>query len=241
MTYNRLPDNTPAILRKYGLKVVVVPGWKARGRPASTGGLNPVGVLCHHTATAATSSVAAVLSLLVHGRSDLPGPLCHFALGRDGTVYVVASGRANHAGEAKASGSVASGDGNELYWGIEAMNNGVGELWPDAQYKAYVLLCAVLSKEFTHNSFMSVRGHKETSVTGKIDPLFDMTVFRNRVNNQMMSLHVVTPTRPTRGKNVDAAIEALQKARGKGVRAKQIQAALVALKAIKPAERVVAH
>ncbi len=61
---NRLPDNTPEILRRHGLKVKVVPGWKTRGRPASTGGFNPVGVLCHHTATTVAWTVAAVLRLL---------------------------------------------------------------------------------------------------------------------------------------------------------------------------------
>src|SRR4051795_12520666 len=102
--YKKLPKNTPALLRKHGLKVVEVDGWYDRGRPSSTGELNPVGVLCHHTATTKSTSITNVLKLLRVGRSDLPGPLCQFSLGRDGTVYVVAAGRANHAGKAKTSG-----------------------------------------------------------------------------------------------------------------------------------------
>lgn len=241
MSIHFLPDRTPAILRSYGLKVVVVPGWKTRSRPSSTGNFDPVGVLCHHTATSKSSSVSAVLSLLVRGRSDLPGPLCHFSLGRDGTVYVVAAGRANHAGEAKASGTVSAGDGNALYIGIEAMNSGTGEPWPKVQKDAYALLCAVLCKEFTHNTVKTVRGHKETSVTGKIDPTFDTDTFRAHVANELHRITNSTPSQPTfsRGGRVDHAISDLKKAKAEkgGLRWKRIQAALAALKLIKPAKR----
>lgn len=188
MTYNKLPKNTPEILRKAGLKVVETDGWYNRGRPASTGGLNPAGVLCHHTATKKSTPKSAVLKLLINGRSDLPGPLCHFGLGRDGTVYLIAAGRANHAGKARSSGTVAGGDGNQLYWAIEAFNDGVGEDWPKVQLDAYVTLCAVICNEITHNSYQTVRGHKETSVTGKIDPTFDMAKHRSRVKAKMVEL-----------------------------------------------------
>lgn len=243
MSYEKLPRNTPKILRSYGLKVVVVPGWRLRGRPASTGNLSPVGVLCHHTATAATSLVASVLRLLVVGRSDLPGPLAQFGLGRDGTVYLIAAGRANHAGEAKSSGTVAAGDGNALYWGIEAFNNGLGEPYPAAQYNAYTLLCAVLSVRFTKNTANTVRGHKETSVTGKIDPRFDMNFFRSKVAAKMSELTSgsVPEYHRTRGRLVDHALGDLRKAKGKGERAKNIQAAIAALKLIKPARVLKTH
>lgn len=198
MTYIHLPADLPQRLRAAGLKVVEIDGWRDRGRPSSTGGFNPVGVLAHHTATSKASSDAAVVRLLVAGRSDLPGPLCHFGLGRDGTVYVIAAGRANHAGVAKASGTVAAGDGNELYIGIEAFNDGVGEVWPEGQLEAYALLCATLSKEITHNSVNTVRGHKETSVTGKIDPTFNMDAFRARVAAKMAAPAKVSRPAPNR-------------------------------------------
>ena len=188
MVYYRLPNNTPEILRKHGLKVVEVDGWQKRGRPLSTGEFSPVGVLCHHTATGKNWTDKAVVDLLVKGRKDLPGPLVQFGLARDGTVYLIASGRCNHAGKAKASGTVASGDGNKLYLGIEAFNDGVAETYPLVQYNAYVLLCAVLSTEITGNSVQTVRGHKETSQTGKPDPRFDMDKFRNSVNTKMIEI-----------------------------------------------------
>lgn len=180
-----LPSNLPEILRDAGLKVVEVDGWRGRGRP---GAFSPVGVLCHHTATRKSSSDAAVVRLLRVGRSDLPGPLSQIGLARDGTVYLIAAGRANHAGRAKASGTVAAGDGNELYVGIEAFNDGVGEPWPIVQRDAYELLCAVLSVKVTGNSVNTVRGHKETSVTGKIDPRFSMPAFREAVGAEMTRL-----------------------------------------------------
>lgn len=185
------------VLRAHGLKVNEVDGWKTRGRPS--GGFNPVGVLCHHTATNRAASDAAVIRLLVVGRSDLPGPLCQLGLGRDGTVHVIAAGRANHAGTAKSSGTVAAGDGNSLYIGVEAFNDGVGEPWPQVQYDAYVKLCAVLSVKVTGNSVNTVRAHKETSVTGKIDPRFDMGQFRERVQAEMIRLaKPVVPLEPAR-------------------------------------------
>lgn len=197
MVYRKLPANTPTILRNAGLTVVETDGWYGRGRPSSTGELDPRGVLCHHTATGPRTSNAAVVKLLINGRSDLPGPLCHFGLARNGTVYIIAAGRANHAGKAKASGNMPAGDGNKLYWGIEAFNDGRGEPWSQAQKTAYALLCAVLSVKFTKNSSASVRAHKETSVTGKIDPTFPMPQFRADVEKKMQALTAVKPSTPS--------------------------------------------
>jgi hypothetical protein len=189
--------NLADVVRSAGLKVVEVDGWKTRGRPASSGPFDPVGVLCHHTASNKASSDAAVIRLLVGGRSDLPGPLCQLGLARDGTVYVIAAGRANHAGTARSSGTVAAGDGNRLYIGIEAFNDGVGEPWPEVQLNAYARLCAVLSVKITHNSVNTVRGHKETSVTGKIDPTFNMDTHRARVAREMERLTAPPKPEPT--------------------------------------------
>ena len=86
-------------LRGAGLEVQEVDGWRSRG--AELPGLCSV-VIGHHTATPLTPRNAGrdipTLDLLVRGRSDLPGPLCQLGLGRSGTYYVIASGKANHAG-----------------------------------------------------------------------------------------------------------------------------------------------
>lgn len=195
MTYRRLPDNLPTILRNHGMTVIEIPGWRTRGRPASTGEFKPVGVLCHHTGTYdglgdPKNDRAYAGWLATEGRSDLPAPLAHLALSREGVVYVLASGRANHAGRAKSSGTVAAGDGNALYIGIEAMNDGE-QGWDTKQFQTFALLSAVLCLRVTHNSVRTVRGHKETSTTGKWDPgRIDMNTFREvtlRKMNQIRS------------------------------------------------------
>jgi hypothetical protein len=120
--------------------------------------------------------------LAVDGRSDLPAPLCHFSLGRDGTVYVVAAGRANHAGVAKASGPMPAGDGNVMYVGVECQNSGT-EGWTKAQYEAMVTLGVVVSK-YLGCTASANRAHKETSITGKWDPgALDMDRFRLDINH----------------------------------------------------------
>ena len=164
--------------RKSGLPVVEVSGWKSRGR---SGSFAPRGVLIHHTATAANVRDDKVVDLLVKGRSDLPGPLCQLGLGRDGTVYVIAAGRANHAGRSNARQGVPAGDGNSLWLGIEAFNSG-NEGWSDAQLSAYFRLCAALCDHYGWPRDR-VAAHGETSVTGKWDPgvggrLIDMSAFR---------------------------------------------------------------
>lgn len=169
--------------RKSDLEVVALPGWSTRGRPASTGGFDPRGVLCHHTG-GTSDSRAYVDWMATEGRSDLPAPLCNLALSRTGIVYVVAAGRANHGGDARATGPMPAGDANELYVGIEAMNTG-SEGWTERQYFAYVALCAALCEHYgwpaTH-----VRAHRETSLTGKWDPgLLDMDHFRNDIDTAM--------------------------------------------------------
>ena len=214
VTYRYL-TNLADVCRAAGLNVVEVAGWQTRGRPASTGGFAPVGVLVHHTATGIRSSDADVVRLLVNGRSDLPGPLCQLGLARDGTVYVIAAGRANHAGNAKASGTVAAGDGNRLYIGVEAFNDGVGEPWPQVQYDAYVRLAAALCQGVTGNSVQTVRGHKETSVTGKIDPTFDMDTFRANVSAAMVSPRPAEPKKKRRPRFVRKAVSVLNEARKK--------------------------
>lgn len=199
MTYRHLTDLADAC-RKSGLRVVEVSGWRTFGRPASTGGFNPRGVLCHHTGSKDTNpesiaddkAYAEWLAKL--GRSDLPAPLCQVSLGHGCVVYVCAAGRGNHAGEAKASGPMPAGDGNALYLGIEAQNSGT-EGWrsegKDAagntitQGEAYARLCAALCAHYGWPA-SHVRAHRETSVTGKWDPgRLDMDKHRERVADLM--------------------------------------------------------
>lgn len=166
------------VLRAAGLTVVETPGWQERTasgvQPAA-----PVGVLEHHTATPASyENPAPSVQLCIDGRSDLKGPLCHAVIGYDGVVHVIAAGRANHAGEAKASGPNPAGDGNTLYVGFEWDYQGV-EQGPSPEQHAAALSATVAVLRHLGRPFEAARGHKETSVTGKIDPgHVDMDRFR---------------------------------------------------------------
>jgi hypothetical protein len=160
--------------RATGLPVVEVEGWQTRGSETFT----PAGLVWHHTAWPMTNSDMPSLSLLLSGREDVPGPLANYGLGRSGTVYVIAAGRANHAGEGGWQGLV----GNSSVLGIEAEHPGTsGTPWTDVQLDAYVKLSAELAKRGGFAVDM-VCGHKEWAPTRKVDPIdLDMNDMRRRV------------------------------------------------------------
>ncbi|WP_249124596.1 peptidoglycan recognition protein family protein [Saccharopolyspora erythraea] len=166
------------VLRAAGLQVVETPGWKER--TATSGPQpSPVGVLEHHTATPASyENPAPSVQLCIDGRPDLRGPLCHGLIGFDGVVHLIAAGRANHAGQAKASGPNPAGDGNFLYVGFEWDYQGVEQGPSPEQYDAALTATSAVLAHIGRPA-EAARGHKETSVTGKIDPgHVDMDRFR---------------------------------------------------------------
>lgn len=164
--------NLADIARNAGLKVVEQPGWKTRGHGQMTAVRT---ILCHHTAGSANGNSPS-LGVVQNGRAGLAGPLSHFVLGRDGTVFVVAAGLCWHAGVVKNSDQ-----DNYHAIGIEAEATGLAS-WPEVQMVAYAKLCKALCKAFGLST-SRVLGHKEAcSPTGrKIDPNFDMNAFRARV------------------------------------------------------------
>jgi len=172
----------PEVLEGAGLKVAEVTGWRERGR-ADMPGVR--GVMCHHTATAHPGNMPT-LDLLVSGRPEtngaaaLAGPLAQLGLGRDGTFYVIAAGRANHAGVGRWEGLVT---GNANFIGIEAENSGLAnDPWPDVQMDAYCRGVAALLAKIGAQSNMCC-GHKEYALPAgrKPDPTVDMAKFRNDV------------------------------------------------------------
>lgn len=155
------------VLRGAGLAVVETNGW--RDRAARGTAPRPVGVLNHHTATPASMArPAPTVQMCIKGRPDLEGPLCQVVIGFDGTAHLIAAGRANHAGKAKASGPVPGGDGNTLYIGFEWDYAGTSP--PSRQqYDAAVRANAAVLRHLGRPA-EAARGHRETSVTGKWDP-----------------------------------------------------------------------
>jgi len=167
----------PDVLKSAGLRVAEVDGWEARG---TAGNFGPIkGVMCHHTAGPRSGNMPS-LDLIRKGRPGLSGPLAQLGLGRDGTFYIIAAGRANHAGAGIWQG-VSSG--NTSFIGIEAENDGVGEVWPDVQLEAYQRGVAAILKHIGASAVMCC-GHREYALPAgrKIDPTgIDMPSFRQAV------------------------------------------------------------
>jgi hypothetical protein len=110
-------------LRAAGLRVIEVAGWTTAG----SSDFHPGGSVNHHTAGGASGATPS-LSTCIYGRSDLPGPLCNTYQSResdgDDIIYVVAAGRANHAGEGGWKGL----SGNSSVYGLEIEHTGVDPL-----------------------------------------------------------------------------------------------------------------
>lgn len=203
-------DQFLAALRAEGLHVVEHAGWRTHNREGH-GGWGPMnGVMIHHTAGVAPGDGNVVWS----GRSDLPGPLAHGYLAKDGTVTMTANGRANHAGGGSAAvlaavvaeksplpathfhdGSSGAVDGNAHFYGLEISNRGDGkDPYPAAQYDAAVRWAAAICRHHGWSE-KSVIGHKEWS-DWKDDPSFDMFRFRTDVAAQLRVKPGSTPKTP---------------------------------------------
>lgn len=167
-------------LRAEGLKVIEVDGWKTRGSDT----FHPRGSVNHHTAGPLKGN-APSLGVCINGRSDLPGPLCHVMLARDLTCYVIAAGRANHAGKGGWKGLA----GNSNVYGLEVENTGLSnepatpELL-DAMHRVH----AAFLRGIDNHDVGLVCQHEEWAPTRKID-FHDLAfeAFRNGVAARLAS------------------------------------------------------
>ncbi|WP_407155650.1 N-acetylmuramoyl-L-alanine amidase [Bradyrhizobium sp. STM 3557] len=205
------------VLEEAGLKVAEQPGWRSRGR----GEMGPVkGVICHHTAGPA-KGIMPSLGIITNGRPDLAGPLAQLGLGRDGTYFVVAAGRCNHAGVGMWQGL---SQGNQNFIGIEAENTGLpSDPWPAVQLDAYRRGVAAILKKIGANPIMCA-GHKEYALPQgrKDDPSFDMNEFRT----QVASIMAGTAPAPTIIPAVDADGRPTLRRGARGDLVRQLQADL---------------
>src|SRR5690606_11460424 len=136
-------------------------------------------------------------ALLYNGITGLPGPLSHFGLAQDGTVWLIGWGRANHAGLGDPDvldaviderrppvDDEARVDGNARFYGVEIWYSGSHKM-TDAQYKSLLLLSAAICDFHGWNQY-SVIAHGEWQ-PGKWDPgyapgkMMDMESIRDDV------------------------------------------------------------
>lgn len=174
-------DQLVRALRAEGVKVIEVDGWRTNNRNHK-GAWGPIyGNMLHHTVTPKTMSA---VSMCFNGTGDLPGPLCHGVIRRDGTVHLVGNGRANHAGGGDPNvlaavkderyttrppdphqhqGSSGAVDGNAHFYGWECENQGDGrDPWPAVQVEAMVRVSAALMRAHQWSEKSTI-GHREWS------------------------------------------------------------------------------
>lgn len=175
-------------LRFADLTVEETSDWKTRGRTSDGGLLDVRALVCHHTAGPKTGDRPS-LPVVINGRPGLAGPLAQLFLARSGVWVVVAAGKSN------SNGQVSSVDFSNAHTiNVEAEAAGVGSVkapddWPSVQYNSYAKGMAALALHLKFGSG-KVLGHKEIAYPKgrKIDPSFDMGVFRGLVDRYLDQL-----------------------------------------------------
>ncbi|WP_369199574.1 N-acetylmuramoyl-L-alanine amidase [Streptomyces sp. PU-14G] len=178
-------------LEKEGVTVEEVRDWRNHNRNRQ-GPWGPVhGIMIHHTVT---SGADETVDLIYDGRPQLPGPLAHGCVTKDGTVHLTGHGRANHAGSgdddvlraviaerATPAPNQQNTDGNRYFYGFECENLGDGkDPWPDEQLDAIARAAAALCRHHGWGA-RSVIGHLEWT-DQKVDPRgFTMDELRERI------------------------------------------------------------
>ena len=184
-----------AALEKEGVRVEEVRDWRNHNRNHK-GPWGPVhGVMIHHTVT---SGASGTIDMIYDGRPDLPGPLAHGCITKDGTVHLTGHGRANHAGlgdddvlraviaeRRLPSPNENNTDGNRAFYGFECENLGDGEdPWPEEQLDAIERAAAALCRHHGWGA-RSVVGHLEWT-NQKSDPRgFTMDALRDRIADRL--------------------------------------------------------
>lgn len=212
------PAEIKAALRKFGVKFIEHDGWETHDRRGH-GDFQPIGFMVHHTGDDAPDD--ADFRVVWGGRSDLPGPLCHFGGRDDGSVDLCSAGRANHAGSGDSrvydalvrsrplpAPTLKNADGNTRFYGHETYYSGGHR---PVQYAAMVSVAAAICD--AHGWPASrVIGHREWTNT-KIDPgSVSMTQFRADVAARIKAVNAAVSSSgdstPAGGITMDTATSA---------------------------------
>ncbi len=187
------------------MKLVDAPNKKTSGKPMRAGG--PLGIVVHHTASSKKSKDENVIQMCIRGVNKVPGPLYHYLISADGTVWQIAGEnvKANHAG--RGNNSVLDGiikgvpvkgkattagriSANSSLVGVSLINDGLGQKIPQSQYDACVDICTYLCDKHGINPLSGVIGHSEWT-SRKVDPTFDMNDFRTQVVSRTTNIPAV--------------------------------------------------
>lgn len=166
-------------IRRKGVRVIEVAGWQTRGSVT----FGPVGSVNHHTAGGARGATPS-MNVVIYGRPDVPGPLAQVLQSRepDGNdiAYMIAAGRANHAGRGGWRGL----SGNSSVHGLEIEHTGFGSV-PAQRLEIAARIQAAFLEGSSHNASLCCQ-HFEWAPDRKVDfrelhPPFNAHTFRDRV------------------------------------------------------------
>ncbi len=176
-----------ALKRELGGKVKFWTGWRTRGK-GDFGRGRPVGMILHHTAGAATSSMNPRhpgnrtganngVVRYVANHPDFGVPCSNFCLDRDGTVYVMCAEWTYHAGLGSFRGTrwaplgVPDGSANSYMLGVEIVSKGLSDDLTEAQWKSLAALaraCADASG-WPDTSTLRLPRHRDWAPKRKVD------------------------------------------------------------------------
>jgi hypothetical protein len=142
------------VVASTGVPTTGYSGWETRSRGSGGYDAAPMAVIVHHTASPARSTpgqqFANDASYCAVGHQD--APVANMVLGPEGQVSVHAAGASNHAGDggpwSTSRGTIPGAGANSRTIGIEASNDGQGQLWSTAQQDAYVAIVAALCSAY---------------------------------------------------------------------------------------------
>lgn len=199
-------------LKKWNVPFKEYQNWKTHNRNSKGAFSSVNGFMVHHTG----SDNARQEALLYNGYSGLPGPLCQFGLDKDGIVWLIGWGRANHAGGGDpevlkkviaenytgilkpTKGNSNGVDGNARYYGVEIYHSGKGTINAKQYESLRKLSAAVL--DFHKWGDKSVLAHGEWSSDkwdlGDRNKMHNMEKVRADIRSTLSAGNAPTPPKP---------------------------------------------
>lgn len=198
------PADYKAALTAEGVLFVTHDGWQTVDRP---GPWDPHGVMVHHTGP--YSTVTGMITMLINGRSDLPGPLAHVGITPAGVVHLTGWFDVNGAGMGDYDVYLAvlnerplplplptsdTVDGNAAFYNAELIHPGDGSPYPEAQLEAWVRWAAAICRVHGWTANSAIR-HRDWT-RRKVDIAYPLADLRQRVADRLAHSPGWTPGDP---------------------------------------------
>lgn len=162
----------PDVLRKAGVPVRLWPGWETRSR-SSGGFIDLRGIGHHHDAITEGVSEDARSRSGWDRETNLNRPVGNARVHKDGLWVIGAVMATNTQGRGPSlrmsRGVVPENMANHYFFSLEPSNNGIGEVWPDAQVQSIITGSAALMLAYGLKPGDNM-AHFETAPGRKIDP-----------------------------------------------------------------------